>query len=72
MTFESELLQEVSEMNKTAIPYVMFVHFRYAEPSGSALLQAEIQKMSAGQQTPEGIGKVITEGVAAWYEPFQK
>jgi raffinose/stachyose/melibiose transport system substrate-binding protein len=72
VTFESELLQEVSEMNKTAIPYVMFVHFRYAEPSGSALLQAEIQKMSAGQQTPEGIGKVITEGVAAWYEPFQK
>ncbi len=72
VTFESELLQEVADLNKTAIPYIMFVHFRYAEPSGSALLQAEIQKMSAGQQTPEGIGKVITEGVAAWYEPFQK
>jgi len=73
VTFESELLQEVAEMNATsAIPYVMFVHFRYAEPSGSALLQSEIQRMSAGQQTPEDVGKAITEGVAAWYEPFQK
>jgi len=71
--FESELLQEVAEMNATStIPYIMFVHFRYAEPSGSALLQSEIQKMSAGQQTPEGVGKAVTEGVSAWYEPFRK
>jgi raffinose/stachyose/melibiose transport system substrate-binding protein len=73
VTFESPLLQEVAEMNTTStIPYIMFVHFRYAEPSGSALLQSEIQKMSAGQQTPEGVAKTVTEGVAAWYEPFQK
>ena len=73
VSFDSELLQEVAEMNATStIPYMMFVHFRYAEPSGSALLQSEIQRMSAGQQTPEGVGKAVTEGVAAWYEPFQK
>ena len=24
------------------------------------------------QQTPEGVAKAVTEGVAAWYEPFQK
>jgi raffinose/stachyose/melibiose transport system substrate-binding protein len=72
VTFESELLQEVADLNKTSIPYIMFVHFRYAEPSGSAVLQTEIQKMSAGQQTPEGIGQVLTESLATWYEPFQK
>lgn len=72
VTFDSPLLQEVSDLNKHSVPYVMFVHFRYAEPSGSAVLQSEIQKMSAGQQTPEGVGKVVTDSVAAWYEPFKK
>ena len=72
VTFDSELLQKVSDLNKSSIPYIMFVNFRYAEPSGSPLLQTEIQKMSAGQQTPEGVGQVVTEGVSAWYEPFQK
>jgi raffinose/stachyose/melibiose transport system substrate-binding protein len=73
VTFDSEILQEVADLNAAStIPYIMFVHFRYAEPSGSALLQSEIQKMSAGQQTPEGVGKTVTEGVSAWYEPFKK
>jgi raffinose/stachyose/melibiose transport system substrate-binding protein len=72
VTFDSPILQEVADLNKTAIPYIMFVHFRYAEPSGSTVLQSEIQKMSAGQQTPEGVGKVVTDSLAAWYEPFKK
>lgn len=72
VTFESEALKEVAELNNSAMPYIMFVNFRYADPSGSVLLQTELQKISAGQQTPEGAAKVITEGVATWYTPFQK
>ena len=33
--------------------YLMLVRFRYQEPSGSVLLQSNVQKMLAGQQTPE-------------------
>ncbi|UXN73854.1 hypothetical protein N8D56_00065 [Devosia sp. A8/3-2] len=50
----------------------MLVHFRYGEPSGSVLLQTEVQKLLADQTTPEAAGKAITDGPAARYEPFKK
>ncbi|WDR02914.1 hypothetical protein PSQ19_01415 [Devosia algicola] len=72
VTFSNPLLQEVSDLNKSAIPYIMLVHFRYDEPSGSVLLQGEVQKLMADQTTPEAIGTALTDGLAAWYKPFQK
>lgn len=72
VTFDNPLLAEVAELNKSSIPYLMLVHFRYGEPSGSVLLQQEVQKLLAGQTTPEAAGKAITDGLAAWYEPFKK
>lgn len=72
VTFDNPLLAEVAELNKSAIPYLMLVHFRYGEPSGSVLLQAEVQKLLAGQTTPEAAGAAVTEGLKAWYEPFKK
>ncbi|KFC61231.1 N-acetyl-D-glucosamine ABC transport system, sugar-binding protein [Devosia sp. LC5] len=72
VTFDNPLLAEVAELNKSSIPYLMLVHFRYGEPSGSVLLQAEVQKLLADQTSPEAAGKAITDGLAAWYEPFKK
>lgn len=72
VTFDNPLLQKVADLNKVSIPYIMLVHFRYGEPSGSVLLQSEVQKLMAGETTPEEIGKALTEGLAAWYEPFKK
>lgn len=72
VTFDNPLLQEVSELNKSSIPYLFLVHFRYGEPSGSVLEQAEVQKLLDNKTTPEEIGKTLTEGLAAWYEPFKK
>lgn len=72
VTFDNPLLAEVAELNKSSIPYLMLVHFRYGEPSGSVLLQTEVQKLLADQTTPEAAGKAITDGLAAWYEPFKK
>jgi raffinose/stachyose/melibiose transport system substrate-binding protein len=71
VTFEDPLLQEVAELNQNAIPYIMLVHFRYQEPSGSVLLQSAVQKMLAGEQTPEEAAAEVTEGIATYYEPFQ-
>ena len=71
VTFENPLLAEVAELNQHAIPYLFLVHFRYGEPSGSVLVQQEVQKIFAGETTPEEAGATITEGLKAWYQPFQ-
>jgi len=72
VTFDDPLLAEVAELNQHSIPYMMLVHFRYGEPTGSVLLQAEIQKLLADQETPEQVGQNVTTGLATWYEPFKK
>ena len=72
VTFDNPLLQQVRALNEHAIPYIMLVDFRYKEPSGSVLLQSAVQKMLAGQQTPEQAAKAVTDGIATYYEPFQK
>jgi raffinose/stachyose/melibiose transport system substrate-binding protein len=71
VTFQDPLLAEVNELNQSSIPYLMLAHFRYGEPSGSVLIQAEMQRLFAGETTPEAIGEALTTGLAAWYEPFQ-
>ena len=72
VTFEDPLLGKVAELNQHSIPYLMLVHFRYGEPSGSVLLQGEVQKLLDNQTTPADIGKALTDGLATWYEPFKK
>ncbi|CDN48558.1 extracellular solute-binding protein [Neorhizobium galegae] len=72
VTFKEPLLGEVADLNKHSIPYLMLVHFRYGEPSGSVLLQSEIQKLLGGKATPEEVGKNLTTGLANWYAPFKK
>lgn len=71
VTFQDPLLAEVNELNQTSIPYLMLAHFRYGEPSGSVLIQSEMQRLFAGETTPEAIGEALTTGLAAWYEPFK-
>lgn len=72
VTFDDPLLAEVAELNQHSIPYIMLVHFRYGEPTGSVILQAEIQKLLSNQETPEQVGQNVTTGLAAWYAPFKK
>lgn len=72
VTFDNPLLAEVNELNQSSIPYLMLAHFRFGEPSGSVLIQGEMQKLFAGETTPEAIGEALTTGLAAWYEPFKK
>jgi len=66
------LLAKVADLNKSAAPYIMAVHFRYQEPTGSTLLQGAVQRMMAGNAAPAEVGREITRGIATYYEPFQK
>lgn len=72
VTFENPLLAKVAELNKQSIAYMMLVHFRYGEPTGSNLIQAGVSKLLNGQMTPAEVGKSMTSGLAAWYAPFKK
>ncbi len=65
-------VQQVMKLNESAMGYLMLVHFRYQEPSGSVLLQAGVQKMMAGQATPAEVGVDLTKGIATYHAPFKK
>jgi raffinose/stachyose/melibiose transport system substrate-binding protein len=72
VSFDNPILQEVAALNTSSVPYIMLTNFRFQEPSGSVLLQAEVQKMLAGATTPEAVGKTVTDGIATYHKPFQK
>ena len=72
VTFKDPTLAKVAELNKSSMGYLMLVHFRYQEPSGSVLEQAAVQKLLAGKQTPAEAGSEITKGIATYYAPFKK
>ncbi len=63
---------KVAQLNASAMSYLMLVHFRYQEPSGSVLIQQGVQKMLAGQATPEQVGADVTKGIATYHAPFRK
>ncbi|TPW26322.1 extracellular solute-binding protein [Pararhizobium mangrovi] len=69
--FKSPLLSRIADLNTTSIPYVMLVDFRYEKPSGSVVLQQQIQKMMAGKATPKEVGAKLTKDLATYYKPFQ-
>jgi raffinose/stachyose/melibiose transport system substrate-binding protein len=66
------LLARVAQLNASSVPYLMAVHFRFQDPTGSTLLQAAIQRMMAGQATPAEVGAEITRGIATYHTPFQR
>ncbi|NIX76384.1 extracellular solute-binding protein [Microvirga terricola] len=69
---EDPITQDVAKLADNSMSYLMLVRFRYQEPSGSVLLQSNVQKMLAGQQTPEQAAAEINKGITTYYKPFQK
>jgi raffinose/stachyose/melibiose transport system substrate-binding protein len=72
VTISDPALARVAELNKSASDYVMAVHFRYQDPTGSTLLQGGVQKMMGGQVSPADLGAEITKGLATYHEPFRR
>jgi len=54
-------------MQKEGTPYLMLTLFRFGTPSGSTLLQNEMQAVLAGSQTVDQAAANIQRGVASWY-----
>lgn len=67
------VLAELSAMAaKKSTPHLMVVAFRFEQPSGSTLLQNDLQAMFADKLTPGQVAADIQDGLAKWYKPFQK
>lgn len=71
VVIEDPLLAKVAKLNQQSLPYIMAVHFRYQDPTGSTLLQGGVQKLMGGQTTAAEVGKEITKGIATYFVPFQ-
>lgn len=69
---DDPLLAKVAQLNAQAVDYVMAVHFRYQDPTGSTLLQGAVQRLMGGQATPAQVGAEVTKGIATYFVPFQK
>jgi raffinose/stachyose/melibiose transport system substrate-binding protein len=65
------LLAEVARLNQNSSPYIMAVHFRFNDPTGSTLLQSAVQKLMGGSLTAEQLGRDVTQGIATYFEPFK-
>ena len=69
---QDPLLSKVAKLNDVSLPYLMAVYFRYETPTGSELLQNGVQRMMAGNVTPQQLGADLSQGIARYYTPFQK
>jgi raffinose/stachyose/melibiose transport system substrate-binding protein len=68
----SEALAGMVElMNEKGTPYLMLTAFRYGQPSGSTLLQNEMQAVMAGDKAIADAVANIQRGVAEWFVGFQ-
>ena len=65
-------IARVLELQKNATPFLFLVGFRYQQPTGSSLWQAAAQGVMAGTLTPAQAAKQIQDGIASYYQPFQK
>ncbi|HLV12610.1 MAG TPA: extracellular solute-binding protein [Trueperaceae bacterium] len=63
-----ELSEIVGLMNEVGTPYLMLTAFRFGQPSGSTLLQNEMQAVLAGDKSVEEAVTNIQRGVAEWFD----
>ena len=62
------LARMVEQMTEHGTPYLMLTAFRFGQPSGSTLLQNEMQAVMAGDSTIERAVANIQRGVAEWFD----
>ena len=64
-------LQAVVGWMRHSTPYVMLVGFRWQNPTGSELIQNDLQGLFAGKLNPQQVGDDVTRGLSTWFAPFK-
>ena len=72
VTPKDPMVRNVILYNRNSVPYVMYVYFRYDNPTGSALLQPALQKVLAGSLTAEQAAKEVQQGMKSYFNPLKK
>ena len=62
------LAEMASMMSEIGTPYLMLTSFRFGQPSGSTLLQNEMQAVLGGDQDLDTAIANIQRGVAEWFD----
>ena len=66
------LLSEIDGMWKeNATPYMLLVHFRYGDPSGTTVIGEDIQRLFLDSMTPEEVAADMQTKMATWFTPSQ-
>jgi len=72
VVFTNPFLQVINQPNLRPTPYVFLVGFRFHQPSGSILMQSGLQGLAVDQLTPLQVATNVQEGIATYFEPFQR
>jgi raffinose/stachyose/melibiose transport system substrate-binding protein len=65
------LLQQAVAYMRHSTPYLMLVGFRWQNPTGSALIQDDLQGLFSDKLTPDQVGADVTHGLSTWFAPFR-
>mgnify|MGYP001420604205 CR=1 FL=1 len=69
---KSPFIQKVLQLQSEGTPYVFLAGFRFKQPTGSQLFQANGQGYMAGQMSAADVAANVQKGIATYYAPFQK
>ena len=70
VTPSDPILEEIVSMwNEASTPYMLLVHFRYGEPSGTTVIGENIQKLFLDDMTPEEVAADLQSQVSSWFTP---
>jgi len=65
-----ELSDIVALVEADSTPYLFLTAFRFGQPSGSTLLQNELQAAMGDDKTVEEVARTIQQGLATWHPAF--
>lgn len=65
-----ELSDIVALVDADSTPYLFLTAFRFGQPSGSTLLQNELQAAMGDTKSVEEVAETIQQGIATWHPAF--
>jgi ABC-type sugar transport system, periplasmic component len=72
VTYSDPLLQEINELyTESSAPYLLLVDFRYGDPTGTAILGPDIQRIFLGEKSAEEAAADLQSGISTWFTPGQ-
>lgn len=70
VTYSDPLLEEMNELyTANPAPYLLLVNFRYGDPTGTAILGPDVQRIFLGEKTAAQSATDLQQGISTWFTP---